>query len=295
MKKTFLILCAILIGVFALLSVISIKGEYNAEKKIWTLNRKFADIVTSKESNPPQAFDNLANGYREFMVDFPNSRLNKEAQLRIARVYMMKPDYVIARQEFEKIFEMFPEDEALTSQARSLIGKSYELSGEWPKALQLYREIQKERPFSNTGLSVPLYIAQYHQAKEEKEEAERAFAQAIAYYNRLISEHPNSEIELKALRLLSVCYLTQQKWMDAINVMEKMLLKYPAPRMANQAIVAINNIAIRQLKNYDVPINIYNNFIEKNPEHPLNDGIRRMITAFEKLKNENVIINLSDE
>lgn len=295
MKKTLFIFIGILVVIAGAMVLISHRSEYNAEKRIWNINRQFLEISQAPETVPDQAFEKVAGEYREYLEDFPDSQLRPQAKILLGRVYLMKKDYGKARQELQAIFEEFPDNPELHAETLSVIGKSYELEGNWEEALRIYRGLQKDYPLSNVALSVPLYIAQYYQSQGNAIRADQAFTEAIVHYNQLAGENPNSETEYKALRLLSVCYLAQKKWVEAVNTMEQLLLRYPTPRAANQAISVINNIAITQLKDYTVPIRVYKGFLQNHPEHPLNDTLKQMIEAFEKLKNENVVISITDE
>jgi len=293
MKKTLFVLFAVLVAVYLFFSFISIKSEYNAEKKLWKINQEYADLLRSPETAPEQGFDELISRYKQYVEEFPASRLKPKVQIMVGRVYLLKKDYDAARMELKKVIELYPDTEELKLESLSAIAKSYELEDRWLDALKIYKEIQRDYPETSVALSVPLYIAQYYQENNKKLEADKAFADAVAYYNQMVRDTVDPKVEYKALTLLSVCYLAQEKWMETVKVLEKIILKYPIPQVTPKIIAMINNISTAKLNDYDIPIQIYKNFLERYPDHQLGGALREMIAAFERFKNENVVVGIT--
>ncbi len=288
MKKTLLSFAGILAGLFVVLSLLDARGDYGVEQILWKANKKLSDAARSPEAIPDKVFVQIADQYRKIIKDFPNSRLTSAAYLSLGKVYLIKKDYKAARERLTDVLKKYPNNSNVCAEALSAIGNSYGLEGDWPNALRTYEKLKNDYPLTDLGLSVPLYVANYYLKNSHTVNAQNALEDAIVYYDKLSLEHPNSEIELKSLKLLSDCYLMQNRWTDAVNVLGKILLKYPKPEVAVPIMKAINTIVLTQIRDFDIPINIYQGFLEKNPNHPLDKALKEMIGKFTELKKKNV-------
>ena len=288
MKKIFLILLTVWIGLFIILSVVNLRDEYSTEKALWKLNRHYVRIAKNPESVPHVTFEKLANEYRHLIKKYSHSQLRGKAQIILGTIYLIKKDYSKAREEFGLVKKNYPDAITFNSEALSAIARSYEIENNWPKALETYRKLIKEYPKTVIGFSIPIYIARYYEGKNQKEEARVAYHEAIQFYRNLAKENPNSGVEYNALRLIGISLLNQKNWPEGLNVLTELLLKYPnLTSNLNQVVPAINTIAIAHTKNYDVPISIYKKFIETYPKHPINNTLKVIIENFEKLKIKN--------
>ena len=59
-------------------------------------------------------------------------------------------------------------------------------------------------------------------------------------------------------------------------------------RRAQNIISTINTLSIIQMKDYDLPIKIYQDFINVNPNHPFNGQIQKLIDDIKLLKEKNI-------
>ncbi len=295
MKRLLLIFTGILIGLFIFLSFLDRNGEYNAEQLIWKANQKFYELSKDPNSVPDKTFIQLDKRYQVMVDRFPNSPLAKKAQISIGRMYLVKKDYQTARDKVQRIFKKYPKDSDICAEATSIIGKSYELAGDWPNAFKVYNDIMRKYPITEIGMNVPLYIANYYRAKKSTTNAQQAYNTAIAYYKDLALNHPNSVVEFKSLRLLAHCYFFQRMWREGVTVLGNILVKYPTGEFLSLHQIdlllrAINAISITQIKDYDLPIQIYQNFITEHPKHSLNKLLKEMIAALTTLKRKNIEI-----
>ena len=288
MRKTLFALGGILAVLFVLLSLLDSRGDYVAEKMIWKVNQGLYNASLAPEAVPDNVYEQIASQYQQIIRDFPGSNLVPLAYIFLGRVYILKKDYGTARTELTHVLKKYPANEAICAEAVSVIGNSYELEGNWPEALKIYEKIKVDYPLTDLGLNAPLYIANYYVQNGHSVNAQNAFNDAIVYYTEISSKHPNSEIEYKSLQLLSNCYLMQKRWDEAVKVMGDILLKYPMTKMAMPLIQSINAVTLTHIKNFDIAIAIYQNFIEKNPRNPLDKTLQEMIAAFDELKKKNV-------
>ena len=295
MKKLLISLSSILVGIFIILSLLDQNGEYNAEKMIWKANQKFFELAKDPNSIPDKTFLQLDKQYELIANRFPNSPLAKKAYISIARMYLVKKDYPTVRNKVQIIFKKYPKDAAIGSEATSLIGRSYELSGDWPNALRIYNDLMEKYPKTEIGLNVPLYIANYYQINKFAANAQQAYDTAIVYYKKTVSNDPNPFIQFKSLGLLANCYFFKKMWREGVTTLGELLVKYPSGEFLSfheidLLLKTINTISVTQLKDYDLPIQIYQNFITQHPNHGLNKLLKKIITALTEFKNRRIEI-----
>ena len=288
MKKTVSSLTLILIGLFVVLSLLDIRGDYAVEEILWNANKRLSDAARTPEAVPDKVFEEIIAQYQRVIKGFPDSKLVPKAFIFLGRAYLVKKDYSTARQRLREVIGRFPKDDVNCVEALSAIGSSYELQGNWPEALKVYYEIKNDYPLTDLGLSVPLYIANHYTKNQQAANAISAFDAAESYYTQMADGHSNTPIEFKSLTLLSNCLLAQKKWTDAINTMGRIIIKFPSPNIVAPTMKTINAIALTQIKDFDGVIAIYQDFLEKHPKSPLNKTVQQMIQAFKGLKGKNI-------
>ena len=135
-------------------------------------------------------------------------------------------------------------------------------------------------------------MAQSYAIRDNFEKAQAEFNNAIRYYKKLTQENPQSQIEFKALWLIANCFIASKRWQEAVNVLEEVLMKYPEPqylsmKRVDRLVQSINSVSVAYLKDYDLPINIYQKFIKMHPAHPFNKYLEGTIVDLSDLKEKN--------
>ncbi len=287
MKKLILILTSILLFIYALLSLISLRDGYRAEREFWGINRKLSYIASHQESTPDYTVNQLANRYRAFINRYNRTIYAKRAQMMIGDLYALRKNYTQARMEYQKA--VCP-DKELSAQAEFTIAKTYELEGNRDKALAIYKFIIKNYPLTNSGFFVPMYLTSHLVASEDRAYTDAAYADALAFYQRIAAKYPKSQLEYSALRMVALCQLNQKDWSGAVKTMGQIILKYPISGAMQEAVNTINILCVTQLHDYDIGINIYKQFIQKYPDHLADPILKKMIKALQLLKNKKLII-----
>lgn len=293
MKKTLITYITVLVVLFVVFSVLGTKGEYAVERKVWKLHKQYADIRKDPNVIPDKTFEKIIKGYQKIIDQYPQSRLTQGIHFIIGRVYLLKKDYTTARAKFNEIVGLYPQNPETQAQAFAAVGQSYELEKNWPEAAKIYEQILKDYPLTQTGLGIPIYLANHHKNTNDYQKTMEAYERAIVHYAGVASKNADSFIEFNALRYLANCYLEQKRWTEAINTLGTILEKYAdAQHMnvqtADTIIKTINVVSSYQLKDYDAAINIYKNIINKKSDHPLNAYLQKMIDAFSQLKEKGV-------
>jgi len=179
MKKMLIGYLVVLIGVYIFFSVLDLNGDYVIEKKLWKIQRQFIDIAKDPEAVPDRKYDDVAGQYQKIIDKYPDSHLIRNVYIALGRLYIVKKDYARARENFYLIGEKYPDNKELSAKALFFVGKTYEVEGDWPQAYKIYRSVFKDYPMTTTGLSVPIYIANYYKRQNDFQNTMDSFEKAM--------------------------------------------------------------------------------------------------------------------
>ncbi len=291
MKKTIFILIAILISVYVLFTALDLKSGYFAERKFWKIERQYVNLVSRQAVITDYEAAQFSKRIGKFVnKEEPRSFFAAHAQLLLGNLYLIKKDFNQARLEFKKVESIFNQDPELLAVANFYTGRSFEVEGNWPQALEIYKRTEKKFALTPTGFSIPLHIAKYYESKKMPEAAARAYNDATIFYENISNKYVSKAIGYDASRLVVLCYLAQQRWAEAVPALEHLLLNYPKAVSVNEAIEGINKVCVGKLKDYDTATRIYNKFIAKYPKHPVVPVMQKMLTGIELLKKSGVVV-----
>lgn len=289
MKKPLILLSALLLVIFVIFSAID-RSEYVVEKKMWKIQQQLDVLGRYPGAMPAEKYENLAAMYQNLIKRYPKSSLLPQIYIKIGQVYTAKNDFVKARTNYSEVLQRFPQQRDSCSVALLSIGLTYEKEKKDAQALKTYRKIVTNYHLTDVGLSMPIYIAAYYRRLNKDAEAESAFREAEGFYLKATQENHNSLAGFNALRLLAETYLDQKKWDDAVKIFEKVLFDYSRSpyldwKTAGSMIYSINAVSIKELKDHRRPIAFYQMFIEKQPGHPLNKVLKKVIVSLQDSKS----------
>lgn len=293
MKKRIIIYSGILISVFIVLSLFDIRGEYAAEKTMWRINRDFGRMVKDPDSIPEAEFKSVIKKYLEFKNKYSYSTLAPVAHMLAARVCLLKKDYVKAREIYEEIAKTYKNNPDVCAQAIFEIGESYNREGNFQNMIVALKRLIKEYPLTELGFQAPITLADFFMKKGDVELGYQYLNEAVLRYNALILKNKDPEIIFNAKRSVVICYMALKRWNNAIETLGEILMSFPETKYLNaqradKIISSINMIAVTKLKNYDLPIGIYQEFINKYPKHPYRGVLEAMIKSLNLLKKKNI-------
>lgn len=293
MKKTLGIFAAVLIGLFVILSLID-TSHYAVEKAFWRIQKDFDQIRQDPKVVPPQQFEQLANKYRKLVERYPDSPLIPKVHLYIGTVYVFKGDYEKAKAAYQEVIDRYPESKNAAAEAMLNLGKVYELERNEEKAVAFYRRIMNEYPRTETGIIMPIYIANYYAKVGKSQKSLEALREAEGFYKNIADGE--GAVDLRARRLLSTVYMAQQEWMKSIDVLKNILIDYADSGYIDEEVLmtitrSINTIALTQMDNLDLPINIYEKFIGDHPDHRFNNFLTQMIAVLSDLKRRGATVS----
>ena len=296
MKKLLFIYIGILTGVFVLFSLLSLNSDYAIEQMAWKVQKEYMDILKDPKVIPEQTFDEVVNGYQKIIKRYPDSRLTQGIRMLLGHVYYLKKDYETSRTKFNEVIKLYPDNKELQAEALGAVGRTYEAQDNWPGARKTYDRIVANYTLTRTGLGIPIYIANHYKEINDYQKTMDAYDRAITHYNTLVAQNPGSGVEYTALRYLSNCYLDQKRWREAVETLGKIADKYGRPEYMNirtldTIVKTINTVSVYQLKDYDLPLHIYQDIIKKTPNHPLGGYFQKMIEALSTLKAKSVQVS----
>lgn len=300
MKKIVFIYMAILVGIFTGFSWVDRKSDYVIERSLWNIHQQYMRVIRTPETVPEQTFEELIGRYEDLLVKFPHTSLTQYIHLEIAQVYVLKKDYLKARERFSTLKATYPDNEEFLADVTARIAKTYELAGDWAQAYGIYQSVIQEYPATTKGLGLPLYIASYYKNKKDLQSMLEAYSQASGHFQELASQNTGLKLGFDALHALASTYIEQARWQEAIHTLEDILrqhasAQYMTPQRIDTVIKTINIIAAFHLDNYDVAIDIYNKFLDQFPQNKFSGYIQKHIDAFNQLKQKGVRVKQGEQ
>jgi tetratricopeptide (TPR) repeat protein len=289
MKNPLTLLFVCLVSFYIVFTFLGRNSDYAAEKSFWKINKDYERIMREPALVPEITFDELVSEYEKFSVKFPHSHLTPLAQVYIGNVDLSKKDYESARNVFEKIVINYPENKVIGVQAVAGIGSSYALQEDYDNAIRTYDRIIKEYPLSELGFKAPLLKLRYYYKQNKREAGEQAFRDALSYYDVLITENKGKAVEYRALKMKAALYLEMEMPRDAVNILGEIMTGFSLPgqlsaQQIGNLIKSINTISLVQLKDVDLPIGIYSQFVQAHPENPHAELLKRLVENLRSLK-----------
>lgn len=296
MKKAYLFLLAILIGVFAVFTALDYRGNYASERKLWRINNVFAKAARDPKIIPEATFIRIVNEYEQFIKDYPDSTLLPVAHILTGRVYMIKKDYTKARNIYEEVVKIYHDKPNIAVEVVADIGRTYALEENVNGVIGNYKRVIQDYPTTQIGLQAPILLTKLYSVRGDAARTEEAYKQAVEHYKKLINDNPNDRIEFDALRSLGTLYLTANQKRKAVETFGRVLIKFPQKEYltANRVttlIKTINTVSIVDLKDYDLPISIYEEFIKVHPGHPFVGSFKDIIESVKLLKDSKLTID----
>ncbi|MBF0483966.1 MAG: tetratricopeptide repeat protein [Candidatus Omnitrophica bacterium] len=290
MKNTIKFYVAILVVIFVVLAVLGYKGNYSLEREIWNLEKQYADIAKDPQIVPENAIDKVILAHKKMIEKYPGHVLIREVYFSLGNLYLIRKQNDLAREEFTKILDVYKGSADTCAEALFAIGRTYELSGKWEQAVSFYERTNKEYPITKAGLVVPGYIGNYYKKTNDFQKTVEAYDKAISFYKKIANDYADKMAGLAALNMMSDCYLAQNRWNDALQNYGKILSDYGSkgallPMQIQALVQRINAIAVRELKDYDAAITVYQAFVEKYPKSPIAEGFKKLIQQLKSVKN----------
>ncbi|MBF0478084.1 MAG: tetratricopeptide repeat protein [Candidatus Omnitrophica bacterium] len=296
MKNTIKIYVGILVVIFVVLAILGYRGNYSLERKIWGLQKQYAQIVKDPQGVPDNAIKRVIENHKKIIAKYPgNNPIITQVYFALGNLYMLRKDYAQAREEFTIILDVYKNNAEADSEALFAIGRCYELSGKWDQALGFYQRVNNEYPLTKAGMVAIGYIGGYYKKINDFQKAVDAFDRAIEFYKKIAKNYSDKMAGLAALNLLSDCYLAQDRWTEALDNYQRILLDYGSkgallPVQMQILVQKINSIAVKELKDYGAAIAVYQQFLDKYPDNPFSPGFKKLVQQLKSVKKTEPLV-----
>lgn len=277
MKRICLSYLIILIGIAVGGFVMEHFTEYSKERALWSIENDYRKIEHPEESENEFIVRKIINRYQRFIKRNPKSALVPKAKLNLAETFINLNKFVDGRAVYSEISEKYKINPDIVAQAQYGLAKSYEIENNWPKAITIYRAIVREYPLTPTGFTIPYYLGSFYATRGLNSTAVSAFREAIEFYENIASNHPDTPLEFSSLQMLVKCHIALGMWVEAYYAAKRLLFEYPLATSQSDTIQLLHNISIKKLKNPKLAILTYNEFLKKNPGHPIRPMLEKMI------------------
>ena len=284
MKKIILAIIIALVAVFIVLSFLGRDKGYTAEKLFYRAMTTYNKIRLNPDVAPPAMIASVEKDLDTVITKFPETDQAKAAQLALSEIYAADKKYDEAIKLLDDFLAKNEDNEALAGKAYLLKGTIYEKQNKWNEALEEFKILQEKYSKTPVGLQMPIYIAQ-HYAKENKPlEAEKAYNEAVAFYQNMEKENKGNMLGYAASNMLVQAYMGLKRYEEAGKTIEDIIIEYPSTMTMVQQLPYVELIYVKNLNNPEKAIGIFKYVKDKIGDEKLGKLLDAKIKEFEAMK-----------
>ncbi len=277
-KFIFLITLLLLSLIISCSDSSGVRLRFEAEKMFHDSEKKFSDAQLKNELGDPKVLANIQNDYMltvefcyESLDSIPeNSREHLELQLLTFRSVSRLSQFYYARKRFdssvfvtEKLINTIPLMGTPLLESNLNLGQALHARGDWDSTLVIYDMVLNKfyPPIDPEGnISYKLFNLPYHIFKISKatkqNEAQIHFEFAEQYYQKLLSEFPNSLLESPIHTNLALLYDEMGFWEKEISELSK--IKDSSSESMQNLAIKIGDIYLEYLKDNKAALDQFN-------------------------------------
>lgn len=237
----------ILLGTCILLSGCG-QDQYSIERQYYWAKKQANVIFNNPHATPPNELQKSVDTFNQLIREHPKSNLAVDAQFIIANLYIATEEYEKARLQLGKIIKIYSKSKPICAAAVFLQGNAYEAQNLWDPALEQYKKLIEDYPWTVKGIEAPIYIAQHYKVKFQPDNMVEAYKQAIAHYAGLAREYPLSPVALRLNVLIAQCYAELKDWKAVVNTFDNVLAEYKGRVKLDGILLDLAVVYERELK-----------------------------------------------
>ena len=257
MKKIIIILAGILLGVYALLFVMSIGSEYYAEKIFYRMMKTAQEITQNPDVVPPGLVASAENDLKKIEAKYPKTKTAKAAEVLSIDLYLALKEYDKTLNTLDQLQEKYGDDPAFMGRTQYIRAIVYEAQKKWDKAVEQYKLIEKEYENTPLGMRAPLLIADMYSKSGQPAKAEAAYAVAIAKFHRIMKEQEGKVIALLAAGILVDVYIHFDRNAELADLIEEVVKRYPSGEILARYMPLAEFVMIKKLDDKPRVIKLY--------------------------------------
>jgi TolA-binding protein len=148
--------------------------------------------------------------------DYPRSILAPQALLALAQEARAQGRPEEALGFVDRIRTEYPGATDILSQSLILRGRMLDQLGRWPEALETYRALPVEAPFTEAALQSPLEIVAHFSRAQDGVGTQDALVKAETHYRDFIARQPPPSMTISARTRLAQTLTLQERYPEAI-------------------------------------------------------------------------------
>ena len=281
MKKILVCFCVFLSSVAIIGLFFEFTHEYAQERVLWWIQHDFQRIDHPTSPENENVVNKIVLRYQSFIKKNPKSTLIPKSKLMLGNTLRLQNKYPEAREIFKEIATNYRYNTEVAAQAEFEIAQSFENEDNWPKAVTIYRMISKEYPLTSIGFSIPFYLGIFYHSRGLNSTAFNAFDEAAEFYRNISTNYPDSSLGLAALQMIVKCRLLLGEWTEAFYAAREAFLKYPLAASLLDTIKTIQDISIKNIHDPQLAIDVYQEFLQRNPGHPIKNTLIKIINKLQ--------------
>ncbi|OGW76153.1 MAG: hypothetical protein A2Z72_02270 [Omnitrophica bacterium RBG_13_46_9] len=282
MKRLAVILTIILAVIFVTLSLCDRKSDYNAERLLYKAIKRENVISMNPDVAPPKLVSSVEHSLKKIITRFPESSTVKMAYIKLIELYIHNKDFDKTLSILDEMLERYSNDKALLVRTLYTKASVYELMGQWDNALKLLNTLKDEHADTPLGLQVPLYIAGYYKKTGNTQAMDKAIDAAVSYYKNLREKYKGTALGYASSSLLVQTCLNSGNYETAGELVSSIIDEYPAQASVAQQLPYVEIIFVRELKQQERAIALYENALGKIRDERLKKALETRISALKK-------------
>ncbi|MBN2483171.1 MAG: tetratricopeptide repeat protein [Candidatus Omnitrophica bacterium] len=250
--------------------------RYMAERRFWHAEREAAKIFAKAPSGKlsDEQLAKVIGIYEEVAKDYPLEKVAAQIHFSLSRIYFSQGKFDIARRELTRIVQNFSADTKIAPQAYFGLGNIYEAEKKWPQAKEEYEKIIDLYPLSTLGLTIPMYLVQHYQQVDDQAAKEAAYEKGVKNYMALIDKYNQTSVAPVIKDHLASLHILMGKPQAAIDLWDETIKNYSQGTAPLKAYLSKAGVYENQLKDFPKAIGVYNEFLEKFPNTPIDKDVR---------------------
>jgi tetratricopeptide (TPR) repeat protein len=265
------------------------KENYKSEKLLWKADQYFKKVLQQNRGKMDLKTSNeIISQYRKITNEYPTTLSAARSHMIIGNIYLKTKQFDKAIKEYKDVKNNFSKNSNFFTEASFILANIYELKGEWDKGERELYSLSELYPFSLRGLQAPLYISNHYLRDGNIEKAKKSYQEAEIHYKKL-AEDGNTELRSTAYIYLVYTELQQNKYQDAISILDKIIKINKEKKSAfyPQAIYMKAEIFLNAFKNSEKAKKLYQEVRKDFPETKWAiASSRKLILINSKLLNE---------
>ena len=242
--------------------------EYEGERLTWKAKQAYAAVLQHPAEAPAARMAETMAAYESIAERTRGTVWAAQAHMTIAGLHAARGELAQARERYVRLIREYDQFAPLCLQARLALARSLESDARWDEAIRLYEELPVRHPWTMPAMESPIYVAGLYERQGRKQDAARAYTDAIALYLTWVAQAPTQELVATAKGYLALAYDRRGDWRSAIKTLEALA---EDPAAANRPFVLMSLASMYEGRAEDPARarRAYSELVTEFGDHPL--------------------------